>query len=210
MAKLVDLVPLAADLLQLPVRSAHVVARYLRAAKLLSTDGRGAPAAPMKASDCTNLLLGMIATDKATDAARAVGVYRSLRKAEAFTEAGRPANLLIAALASPELPLGSSLDLLFDAARMGDLQPLLTDDDAGYGLTVTISRPRPSATIVMMKNDLDSEPSIDDLFDAEDTPTATPVRRGLIATKGGDARYSVTVGMRTFTVLGEAIRESKG
>ncbi|WP_313553119.1 hypothetical protein [Brevundimonas sp.] len=212
--KLVELLPIVAETLGVPLASVRVLAMQLRKHGLVSSGGRGRGGAEMKPTDLTNLLLGTMSGGPAKDAHLAVQRLR-----EAWVDPRSPGQL------EPARPiedhpmfmlrhaLGEALDAIFLSYASGD-----EFSDEGYGFPITnilftVHYPHTVSYQADLWLDNGSEdwtlrynrnhPAFDDIPNAEWAETA----RGLIAGKG-DLAYTARITSTTFYDLADALGRS--
>jgi hypothetical protein len=118
LALLSDLVEAIAKVEDIDPATVGLIARYLREAGLIAMHGRGPSAARMSVTDATNLLIGVNATSRASNAPRVVKAYRQL-EAFKFLSLSDPSQYL-----SRET-LGQAIEQLLDGAGRGELLQLL-------------------------------------------------------------------------------------
>lgn len=81
MPKLIDLTPVIATVLGIPQSTVGIVARHARGAGMITSKGRGPGGAEMSATDCANLLVGVMSTRvgvMSQDVGDAISLVRSL------------------------------------------------------------------------------------------------------------------------------------
>lgn len=126
MAKLSGLIPVVAGVLNVPEKTVAIYVRHLRQARLISTGGRGPGGAAMTARDCANLLIAIMGSNYAKDAAETVTTYRSIGTTSSWTRWQLPHLHLPALKSLPEgHRFGEALDALIESAKEGSLEVAL-------------------------------------------------------------------------------------
>ena len=126
MPKLSELIPFMARTLGVAESSVSVFARHARAEGLLSSKGRGPGGAEMTATDCTNLLLAIMAGHAGIQAKDAPGAVIEYRALVDRNEEDGPGWAILDVLSSlSALPehhtFGSAIDALIHGAETGEL-----------------------------------------------------------------------------------------
>lgn len=219
MAKLSDLVPALANVLQLPERTVAVYARFLREARLLSTGGRGPGAANMTPDDCARLLIAIMVADQVKDAVAAVERFWSLPVEFLDTRETRPKAERKEWMPLPEglfflkepKSFGETIAGLIDAARDGALGASLYQIAIPF-LHVQVERRLTTANVTLTGS---SDGLIPDkqLLVVRYAPAKNILHKLSEAAghyEGGDAMVSFAVTQRTILALGELIRTEGG
>lgn len=208
MAKLSELIPCVAKVTGVAESSVAVHARHLRAARLISTSGRGPGGAEMTSTDCAALLISLIGTDQAKNGPDIINIAKRTKPIESIGVGKRETknyNPIKFDTSKSSGSFFSDVENIISMAirdELGDLNPI--NNIYEWGVEITAERPSLSFRIRYWSEKFDIKKI--DLHYLSFIQINETTGASLIKSMHGDMRISSRIGTITIAETAKLLR----